>query len=84
VLPVVPTQRFIDGYQSRNERLPNFMRRVDLCEEKGSGIDRIVVEAEFFQLPAPDFKAMFVRTIVIVYGPKPFDEMDCEDRMRTR
>jgi|LakMenEpi03Aug12_release.lakeMendotaPanAssembly.Ray.scaffolds.fasta_scaffold13883_13 predicted HTH transcriptional regulator len=80
--PVVPTQRFIDGYQSRNERLANFMRRMDVCEEKGSGIDRVVDEAEFFQLPAPDFKAMLGRTIVIVYGPKPFDEMDREDRMR--
>jgi ATP-dependent DNA helicase RecG len=54
--PIVPVERFIDGYQSRNERLADFMRRMNICEEKSSGIDRVVHEAEVFQLPAPDFR----------------------------
>jgi predicted HTH transcriptional regulator len=29
-LPIVPVERFIDGYQSRNERLADFMRRMDI------------------------------------------------------
>jgi ATP-dependent DNA helicase RecG len=80
--PIVPVERFIDGYQSRNERLADFIRRMSICEEKSSGIDRVVHQAEAFQLPAPDFRAGYRRTITIVYGPKPFEEMDREDRVR--
>jgi predicted HTH transcriptional regulator len=80
--PIVPVERFIDGYQSRNERLADFMRRMNICEEKSSGIDRVVQEAEIYQLPAPDFRTGHRRTIVTVYGPQPFDEMGREDRVR--
>jgi ATP-dependent DNA helicase RecG len=80
--PIVPVERFIDGYQSSNERLADMMRRMGICEEKGSGIDRVVHQAEVFQLPAPEFKAGHKRTIVTVFGPRPFDEMDRDDRVR--
>lgn len=80
--PLVPVERFIDGYQSRNERLANLMRRFRICEEKSSGIDRVVKTAEDFQLPAPDFKAVFRRTSVTIYGLRPFEEMDRNDRVR--
>ncbi len=80
--PIVPIDRFIDGYQSRNERLADLMRRMGICEEKSSGIDRVIREAEIFQLPAPLFRVGHRRTIVTIYGPKPFDEMDREDRIR--
>lgn len=80
--PVVPVERFIDGYQSRNERLAGLMRRMGICEEKSSGIDRVVRAAEVYQLPAPDFRAGHRRTLVTIYGPKDFEEMDREDRVR--
>ena len=80
--PVVPVDRFIDGYQSRNERVADLMRRMGICEEKSSGIDKVVGAAEVYQLPAPDFRAGLRRTIVTIFGPKPFDEMDREDRTR--
>ena len=80
--PLVPVERFIDGYQSRNERLADLMRRMGVCEEKSSGIDRVVREAEVYQLPAPDFRSGFQRTSVILYGPRPFDSMDRNDRVR--
>lgn len=80
--PVVPVDRFIDGYQSRNERVADLMRRMGICEEKSSGIDKVVGAAEAYQLPAPDFRAGLRRTIVTLFGPKPFDEMDREDRTR--
>ncbi|MCB1942428.1 MAG: putative DNA binding domain-containing protein, partial [Candidatus Accumulibacter sp.] len=54
--PVVPVDRFIDGYQSRNERVADLMRRMGICEEKSSGIDKVVGAAEVYQLPAPDFR----------------------------
>ena len=31
------------------------MRRMRICEEKGSGVDKVVQAAEVFQLPAPLF-----------------------------
>jgi len=80
--PLVPVERFIDGYQSRNERLASLMRRMGICEEKSSGIDRVVHEAEVFQLPAPEFRASNGRTTVIIHGPRPFSEMGREDRIR--
>lgn len=81
-IPIVPVERFIDGYQSRNERLADLMRRLGICEEKSSGVDRVVQAAELYQLPAPDFYAGFQRTVVTIFGLRPFDEMDRNDRVR--
>ena len=80
--PLVPVDRFIDGYQSRNERVADLMRRMHICEEKSSGIDRVVQTAEAYQLPAPAFRVGLRRTIVTIFGPRPFEEMDRDDRVR--
>lgn len=80
--PLVPVERFIDGYQSHHERLADLMRRLGICEEKSSGIDRVVQAAEVYQLPAPDFRAGHRRMVVTIYGPRPFEQMDREDRIR--
>lgn len=80
--PIVPVERFIDGYQSRNERLANLMRRFHICEEKSSGIDRVVETAEWLQLPAPDFLHEYQRTVAVIYGAKDFKAMDRADRVR--
>ncbi|MGH8067334.1 MAG: ATP-binding protein [Candidatus Entotheonellia bacterium] len=80
--PIVPVERFIDGYQSRNERLADLMRRMHICEEKSSGIDKVVHAAEVYQLPAPDFRAGHRRTVVTIYGHRDFEEMDRDDRIR--
>lgn len=63
----------MDGYQSRNERLADMMRRMAICEEKGSGIDKIVSAAEAAQPPAPQFRQDLGRTTVMLAGPKPFE-----------
>jgi ATP-dependent DNA helicase RecG len=31
------------------------MRRINICEERGSGIDKVIGEIELYQLPAPIF-----------------------------
>ncbi|MBI1302772.1 MAG: MloB [Phycisphaera sp.] len=80
--PIVELNRFIDGYQSRNERLADMMRRMGICEEKGSGIDKVVSAAEAAQLPAPQFRQDPGRTTVVLAGPKPFEQMDREERIR--
>jgi predicted HTH transcriptional regulator len=53
-----------------------------ICEERSSGIDRVVHTAEVYQLPAPDFRAAQKRTVVVIYGPREFSEMDREARIR--
>jgi len=80
--PMVPTERFIDGYESRNERLADLMRRFGICEEKSSGIDKVIHAAEFYQLQAPIFQTGLRRTIIVIAGAKKFAEMDRDDRIR--
>jgi ATP-dependent DNA helicase RecG len=81
--PIISTLRFIDhSPQSRNELLARTMRRLNICEERGSGIDKVVFECEFHQLPAPDFIEGDNYTRVILYGPKTLRQMDKQDKIR--
>lgn len=80
--PFISPDRFIDEYQSRNERLADLMRRLGICEEKGSGVDKVIQAAEAFQLPAPDFRVGEKRTSVVLFGHKDFEDMDRNDRIR--
>ena len=81
--PLVDTQRFVDTPpRSRNETLASRMRRFRICEERGSGIDKVVRQVELFQLPAPLFESPegFTRTVLFAY--KPLKAMDKADRVR--
>ena len=81
-LPPINVERFIDEYRSRNERLAELMRRMGICEEKGSGIDKVVSAAEVFQLPAPDFRVNETRTTAILFAHQDFADMSKPDRVR--
>ncbi|PKM92450.1 MAG: hypothetical protein CVU81_00410 [Euryarchaeota archaeon HGW-Euryarchaeota-1] len=81
--PLIDTNRFIDHAPiSRNDKLAAFMRRVKICEEAGTGIDKVIEAVEIFQLPAPEFikENKFVK--VILYGYREFKDMTKEDRIR--
>ncbi len=80
--PFIPTDRFIDEYQSRNERLADLMRRMGICEEKGSGVDKVIDATEVYQLPAPDFRVGERHTTVVLFSHKSFEDMDRKDRTR--
>lgn len=80
--PFIPPDRFIDEYQSRNERLADLMRRLGICEEKGSGIDKVIQAAEAYQLPAPDFRVGERRTSVVLFAHLDIEDMDRNDRIR--
>ena len=55
--PLISPSRFIDAPpRSRNEALAAFMRRMKLCEEQGTGIDKVVAAVERRQMPPPDFR----------------------------
>jgi ATP-dependent DNA helicase RecG len=80
--PMIEPIRFIDEYQARNEQLAAVMRRVGLCEEKGSGIDKVIQQAEIWQLPAPDFQVKETHTKAILYAHQDFNEMNKTDKIR--
>jgi len=82
-VPLVDTQRFLDSPpRSRNEALASFLRRIGICEERGSGIDKVVFQTEFFQLPAPAFEVTPEHTRAVLFGHKDFKDMSKEDRIR--
>jgi ATP-dependent DNA helicase RecG len=80
--PMVSPERFIDGFQSRNEHLAAAMRRMGFCEEKGSGIDKVIFEVEMWQLPAPDFRVNETHTQAFLFAHKDFNEMNRSDKIR--
>ncbi len=82
-VPLVDTNRFIDtAPKSRNENLASLMRRLNICEERGSGIDRAIESIEVYQLPAPKFIRGDDYTRVIMYAPTPLTRMNNDDRIR--
>ena len=82
-MPLIDTQRFLDAPpQSRNDRVAAFMRRINICEERGSGIDKVIHWAEVFQLPAPDFQATHQHTKAVLFAYKKLAEMSKADRLR--
>lgn len=82
-LPLIETLRFIDhSPRSRNEILADLMRRLRICEERGSGIDKIVFEIEFFQLPAPDFITDTTHTRVTLFAHQELVRMSKKDKIR--
>jgi predicted HTH transcriptional regulator len=81
--PLIDPQRFIDmPPRSRNEALASLMRRMRICEEQGSGVDKVVTAVEVFQLPAPDFRVDGENTKAVLLAPRSFADMTAPERVR--
>lgn len=81
--PLVPTDRLLDQPpRSRNEKLASLMRRFGICEERGSGIDKVVFQIELFQLPAPLFEVPGNSMRVVLFGHRTLKDMEKADRIR--
>ena len=81
--PLIDTNRFIDHAPlSRNENLASIMRRMELCEERGTGVDRAIADCELYQLPAPDFIGYEDFARVIMSAAKPLKMMSREEKIR--
>ena len=81
--PLMDTARFLDTPpQSRNEAMASFLRRVNICEERGSGVDKVVFQTEIHQLPAPLFEVVGGHTRAVLFAHKSFSRMDKVDRVR--
>lgn len=82
-IPLVRTERFVDSPpRSRNEALASLLRRIGICEERGSGWDKVVFETEFHQLPAPLTESSDEGTRVVLFAHRPLTRMDKDDRIR--
>ena len=81
--PLISPDRFIDSApRSRNEVLASLMRRMRICEEQGTGIDKVITAVELFQLPAPDFRVEDNALRTILYAPRRFADMTADERVR--
>lgn len=81
--PLVALNRFLDSPpRSRNEALAALMRRMGICEERGSGIDKVVSQTELYQLPAPIFEVSGDNTRSVLFASRALSKMDKTDRIR--
>ncbi|HML66718.1 MULTISPECIES: RNA-binding domain-containing protein [Dysgonomonas] len=80
--PLVTPDRFIDAYVSRNEKLADLMRRMGFCEEKGSGMDKVIFYNELYQLPPINIIVAEGRTRVTMYSYKSLNDLDKKEKIR--
>lgn len=81
--PLVTTERMIDlPPRSRNPMLGSLMRRMGLCEEQGSGLDKVIQSIELYQLPPPKLHAEHSSMLAVLYAPQAFGDMTPDQRVR--
>ncbi|MBF0625888.1 MAG: putative DNA binding domain-containing protein [Magnetococcales bacterium] len=81
--PLIQADRMIDlPPRSRNAVLASLMRRMRICEEQGSGLDKVIAQVELFQSPPPLFRVSDTAMQVVLYGPRSFAEMTPDERTR--
>lgn len=81
-IPLVNADRFLDSVpRSRNEALASFLRRVGVCEERGSGFDKVVAQTETYQLPPPTVIVTENHTTVTLYAPKSYADMELDEKI---
>lgn len=83
--PLVAIDRIIDTVPiSRNENMAGFMHRCGICEERGSGYDKIIAATSNYSLLAPKIESQNNQfTKVTIFEKIPFDMTAKEDRIRT-
>jgi len=81
-IPLVDINRIIDNPpKSRNEKLAALMRRLKMCEELGTGWDKIVISCELQQLPAPQIKIYEESSKVVLFSKIVFFDLLPEDKL---
>jgi len=79
---LIDIDRMLDhAPRSRNEALARFMRRIGICEERGSGVDKVVFETELNQLPAPVWERQDGAFRVVLFAPKALRDMDRSEKV---
>ncbi|MBN3534492.1 RNA-binding domain-containing protein [Mycoplasma procyoni] len=82
---LISVDRIIDSVPvSRNENIAGFMHKCGICEERGSGYDKILFETIKERMMAPKIENQDDKfTKVTLFSKIPFDLMSKEDKIRT-
>ncbi|PPB51078.1 transcriptional regulator, partial [Campylobacter hyointestinalis subsp. hyointestinalis] len=77
---LIDIKRLIDmPSKSRNDKLANLMRIMGICEERGSGVDKVIDSVEAYQLPAQDFINNEDYFQAILFSHMPLEDMTKQD-----
>ena len=80
--PLVDVARIIDNPpKSRNEKLASLMRRLRMCEELGTGWDKIIISCELQHLPAPNILPYEENTKVTLFSEMGFFDLSQMDKL---
>ena len=81
---LVPADRVIDAPpRARNEALAAFLRRLHICEERGSGFDRMEEGLESVMQPSPLVETGLDFTRIKLFWYPSFKEWTSSDKIRT-
>lgn len=67
--------------ESRNETLAWNFRRYRICEERGTGFQKVVAAVELYCLPPVSFRQLENAFQVTLYAPRKFSEMSQQERI---
>ena len=67
--------------ESRNEILAAAFRRYNICEERGSGLEKAVAAIEFYGLPPLKFEELENSFRVTMFSPKTFANLTPNERV---
>ena len=83
--PLVAIDRIIDTVPvSRNENMAGFMHKCGICEERGSGFDKVVAATSKNAMLAPRIENQNNQfTKAVLFSKVPFDITTKADRVRT-
>lgn len=83
--PLVAIERIVDTVPvSRNENIAGFLHKCGICEERGSGYDKIIEATGKNELLAPRIENQSNQfTKAILFAKIPFEMITKEDRIRT-
>ena len=82
LLPDISVDRLIDHPSvCRNEVLSDFLRKLNLAEERGSGVDNALAAIELWGLPPVIFESERDYFKAIILMPRKYNEMSKEERI---
>ena len=83
--PLVAVERIVDTVPvSRNENIAGFLHKCGICEERGSGYNKIIESTGKNELLAPRIENQSNQfTKAILFAKIPFDMITREDEIRT-
>ncbi len=81
--PIIDVDKIINiPPKSRNEKIASMMRRIGICEKRGSGLDRVFMEVEKFCLNAPLIEELDDSIRITAFYRTDFNLMNTEDKLR--